>query len=417
MLPSRTQIRFWFRDATAQPLPLSIYVLALVYFICTLTFLPTRPVWLDEHFSFIYASAHRSFGDAWSATISRDAHPPLYYVAQHFWLRLFGDSLLALRALNVPGLIILGLALVFSRSMAWMAPIWSFFWLIMLCSWFAWDFVLDGRSYFLLLAFSTVLTLLAADIAYRISSGLPVSLRWLTAFAVAAFLTSALHYFGFLLSGCMILVLFVLALTKRLRRLAVILFGLGGFLLAAMTAWINYSLPRLLFGSTADHWLTFQPLDSLRSFAMFALSANVVLIGLIGWLLARRDYDWRKDTTLIAIAASGLLVFVAATIISLVQPVLDGRYLVVVAPALYVVIATFLSKARHSSSQKLAVASLFFLALPYALYKTYHPPENWRIHAVMDKAAFVSDCRNSELEKGRDGPGSMFQLCGAYGQR
>jgi mannosyltransferase len=58
--------------------------------------LSSESIWLDEATSIIIARMNLSSVVAWAAG---DIHPPLYYLALHFWLRL-GDSEFATRALS-----------------------------------------------------------------------------------------------------------------------------------------------------------------------------------------------------------------------------------------------------------------------------------------------------------------------------
>jgi uncharacterized membrane protein len=54
-------------------------------------------IWYDEAFSVLLSE--RSPALIW-ATTARDVHPPLYYVIVHYWMLMFGNSLLSLRGLS-----------------------------------------------------------------------------------------------------------------------------------------------------------------------------------------------------------------------------------------------------------------------------------------------------------------------------
>jgi mannosyltransferase len=62
--------------------------------------LASEPLWLDEAYS-AYAADH-DLRFLWRVVPLYESHPPFYYLLLHFWVRLFGDGLLALR---LPGLI------------------------------------------------------------------------------------------------------------------------------------------------------------------------------------------------------------------------------------------------------------------------------------------------------------------------
>lgn len=62
--------------------------------------LPTKPLSFDETYSIFIAS--HSIERLLALTAANEAHPPLYYLLLHWWIGLFGDGALAVRALSVP---------------------------------------------------------------------------------------------------------------------------------------------------------------------------------------------------------------------------------------------------------------------------------------------------------------------------
>jgi 4-amino-4-deoxy-L-arabinose transferase-like glycosyltransferase len=84
----------------------------------------TPAIWYDEAFSILLAR-HEPW-QIWSIT-ARDIHPPLYYLALHCWMILFGDGVLAVRSLSVladVGTVLLSIklmSLVATRRATWMA--------------------------------------------------------------------------------------------------------------------------------------------------------------------------------------------------------------------------------------------------------------------------------------------------------
>ncbi len=54
-------------------------------------------IWYDEAFSVLLSE--RAPGLIWSTT-ARDVHPPLYYLILHYWMLLFGNSVISLRGLS-----------------------------------------------------------------------------------------------------------------------------------------------------------------------------------------------------------------------------------------------------------------------------------------------------------------------------
>lgn len=83
-------------------------------------------VWYDEAFSLLLAE--HSPADIWSTT-ARDVHPPLYYLVLHYWMLLFGNGVLAARALSAladVGTLLLSIklmSLISTRRATWMAAL------------------------------------------------------------------------------------------------------------------------------------------------------------------------------------------------------------------------------------------------------------------------------------------------------
>jgi len=75
--------------------PAVIFLPALVL---RVLYLPSRGIWYDDAFS-IFLS-RQSLGRIVAGTAA-DTMPPLYYFLLHYWMDLFGQSLVALRSLNV----------------------------------------------------------------------------------------------------------------------------------------------------------------------------------------------------------------------------------------------------------------------------------------------------------------------------
>jgi uncharacterized membrane protein len=57
-----------------------------------------KTIWLDE--ALTIAPARLSLAEGWHWLVFVDAHPPLYYLLLHLWLRLFGDGPAAARSLS-----------------------------------------------------------------------------------------------------------------------------------------------------------------------------------------------------------------------------------------------------------------------------------------------------------------------------
>jgi len=84
-------------------LPLAILALALAL---RLINLDSRPLWYDEAFSVLWAEEPIQHFFQWTTTPAEgpaptDVHPPLYYLVLHAWMRLAGESPVAVRLPSV----------------------------------------------------------------------------------------------------------------------------------------------------------------------------------------------------------------------------------------------------------------------------------------------------------------------------
>jgi len=83
-----------------------IILILILAFVVRLAGIASRPIWYDEAFSILLSEQGPSA--ILSGTLARDVdssaaeeHPPAYYFALWGWMRLFGNSLVAVRALSI----------------------------------------------------------------------------------------------------------------------------------------------------------------------------------------------------------------------------------------------------------------------------------------------------------------------------
>ncbi|WP_322042737.1 hypothetical protein [Paraburkholderia sp. J67] len=79
-------------------LPAVVCVLALGL-ICRLPTLGSRSIWMDEAYSFWFASL--SWTDLWTKTPFYETHPPFYYSLLKLWMSVAGSSEIGMRSLSV----------------------------------------------------------------------------------------------------------------------------------------------------------------------------------------------------------------------------------------------------------------------------------------------------------------------------
>ena len=78
------------------------FVLAIVLFAFLIRFhnIDKEDIWLDEAYS-LYVAEQPSFTDLINNMSTYEDNPPLYYISLHYWIRLFGNSEMAVRALSL----------------------------------------------------------------------------------------------------------------------------------------------------------------------------------------------------------------------------------------------------------------------------------------------------------------------------
>jgi hypothetical protein len=259
-------------------------VVALTVLAAVLRFatLGQQSLWLDESYSIEGIS--RSFGGVLDWVGTREGSPPLYFVLAWGWAKVFGTGAVGLRALSalagvatVPLVYAAGAAMA-SRRAAVVAA--AFTAVSPLMVWYS----QDARGYALLVA------LCAASLWFAGRAAAGGSWRWLVAWACAASLALATHFFaGFLVAGE--LVWLVVTLRRRallpaaavtVVQLALLPLALGGAQHSG-THWIGRLPLTLRLGQVPDQFL-FGPAEAdvphrvAAALALAILAAAAVLI-------------------------------------------------------------------------------------------------------------------------------------------
>jgi hypothetical protein len=269
-------------------------VLALTLLAAAIRFatLSQQSLWLDE--SYAIEDIGRPFGAMLSWVDAREGSPPLYFVLLWFWAKVFGTGAVGLRALSaiagiatVPMVYAAGAALA-SRRAGLVAA--AFTAVSPLMVWYS----QDARPYALLVALCAASLWFAAR---AVSGG---SWRWLAAWAIAASLALATHFFaGFLVAGE--LVWLCVALRRRAAlpvaavcvvQLALLPLALGGAQHRG-TQWIAQLPLTLRLGQVPDQFLfgageADVPHRLAAVIAIAILAAAVVLIVRSGDISDRR---------------------------------------------------------------------------------------------------------------------------------
>ena len=137
------------------------FVLIIVFLAFLVRFhnIDKEDIWLDEAYS-LYVAEQPSFVDLINNMSTYEDNPPLYYISLHYWIKLFGNSETAVRALSLflglGSIILLYMlaSLLFDRKTGLLSAFFMFFSLIQTV------YSQEARAYMLLVFLTLLSTLL-----------------------------------------------------------------------------------------------------------------------------------------------------------------------------------------------------------------------------------------------------------------
>jgi hypothetical protein len=319
-----------------------------------------RPLWFDEAFTLSVATAPDA--GTFLAELLNDVNAPLYYGLMRLWTALVGSSDLMLRA---PGLICVFLAgLIAVRSkVRGLSPEAQLTWAAMIFAWWGVGHFLDGRGYALLLAVSTVQTVLFI----QLMAAPDRRKAWLwCAVAAAAILIQYYALIGVAAQG-------VIFLAARRKKALAAWPALLAF--APALAWMALHAPRLrVFADASVAWHDrVEPMEAV-GMAAFAVNpsspliAAAVAVALIAALMTARPPDKgarpKREDHLWLAAAAGALALALTLLSGMLHPSLTPRYLMPAVPGLLLGVVLI---ARRSTRANLIYLALIILYLGAAL--------------------------------------------------
>ncbi|MFN2241124.1 MAG: glycosyltransferase family 39 protein [Anaerolineae bacterium] len=318
---------------------------------------------------------------------SPDLHPPLYFLAMHFWIQVAGQSEFALRfpsvvaaTLVLPLLYALARRLLGAEVGLWAALLGA------ISPFYLW-YAQEARMY----TWVVVLSLASVYTLLPLLKGRP-RLRGYVVYAAVTLALLYTHYSGFLLLGFEVIVYGVCRLRLRARRLWrrpwIILIVLGVLAVAlvplAPYAWRTLQMRgifaleyRPLHLILAEAWSSFslglrnpviQPLWQTAPFLI------VFAVGTVALFLSRRREAWMVCLGYL------LLPILLLYALSLVSPnYMNPRHLMVVSPAWELVMAYGLATLRRRLWPGLVVALVCVFALRgWAGYEIFTSHDMWK---------------------------------------
>ena len=336
----------------------------------------SRPLWADEAYTAV--AVREPFGDLLHLLTRREANGALHYVALWVWSRLIGTSELQLRSMSLilGALAVVGTALIARELLGTRGGITAAVVFAFLPSVLEQGQTARTGSLTMALAVGSVAAFVAA-------CRRPT--RWrLAAWAVASVLVCYAHFFGLLLVAGQAAT--AIAHPPYRAKLRAHLAGV----IAAVAAFVIFVAPLVLFMATRDvgqiDWVPPLSVDLLNGVSAellgsrigVAVTAGVVLAGVVR---LRRAPNGRHAEALALALPWVLLPAAVAVVVSLLKPVLVGRYLVLVLPGVAVLFAAVLDRVRA-----VLAAGLVALVLVRAL--TNSP--RWYDRLVEDYPAAVA---------------------------
>jgi mannosyltransferase len=352
----------------------------LVALVLGLLHLDSKSFWLDEGVSAQSAAGELgSVGDV----ISTEPNLALYYGALHLW-QLFGSSEFWLRLPSVFAFVAAVLltaavaARVFGRSTAAIAG------LLLSVNAFAIDHAQEARPYTFALALSAGTTLLFLDAAEH-----PTARRWIAWATVSVFAVFMHPFCGFVLAAQVASLALLPPGRIPLRAAVPATLGIAAALVPLAVLLARSPTERIA-------WIPAPTFDLVRGYAERLVGADngevqlllYLLLGgiaIAGALAAARRRGWRTlQAWRVGLVVSWLLApFVLGLIVSLAQPLLQSRYLVVALPPLAILAAAGLVRLRWVPAIVAGVALLMALHVADVRDGYDRPNEDWRSAAAV----------------------------------
>lgn len=339
----------------------------------------SQSLWTDEAFS-AYMASQNTFASLLSTLAggdSSDLLTSMYYIYLHWWSNIFGSGEFALRAANLPFIVLFSFALSWISQRVFRSR-WT--WLVAVFMPFLWSYAADARAYFVLVALSTVCV--GALLASLDNPSLKEQ-RWLPWLVLGSlFLGLTFNVLMVLVVGPLLLIVIVY---ERLRpgspgrvqwKRPLKVFLLPFALLAAYVIWAisggppsRYGVPDMLSIASVLYRLAglvgFAPnrrFDTAFGPYLFemAVSGFVFLLAVAG--IAWAGFHTRDRVRVLSLSIAFAFGILQVVILSLVlKQQEDVRHLAALAPLMLMLILAALSEQSGQQASRVAAASALLL--------------------------------------------------------
>ncbi len=353
-------------------------------------FITKSSIWHDEGFSIFLAS--RTPAEIWIGS-ARDVHPPLYYLFLHYWISIFGNSVLAIRSLSaIAGIAVIPLGyLVVKRISGKRAALLTGF--VLAFAPFLVRYSQEARMYGLL-----GLLMLAALYAVMRIVQQPKTLWPYFLYTTMIALGMYTHYFTVLAIVAFWFYLITLQGPKH-WKLGKSIFLSGKWWLSNIAAlvlflpWVPSAFAQIRRGQGLG-WLpkasihTFH--DAVWQFFTFTDARQIIIV--LYWLvpvalIASAIYllvtDHSKEKFSRLLVSYSFLPIVLALLISLQKPIFHERYFAFAAIGIYMIIAITVTKISGKRIWLFIVLSILVLSTEIIGVRNVYVQSNHQMSSVM----------------------------------
>lgn len=338
-----------------------------------------EPLWLDEAYS--WWDAQQSLRDIWWLVPQCDPHPPLYVVLLKGWVAIFGDRILALRALStffsvLATLFVFLAGSLVDRRIGWIAG------LLFAIAPFQIEFGQEARPY-------TLVALGAAILVYGLlrlfhSRDVCSPGGWVALIAGATILLWSNNTSVFTIAAAGLAVLGLLWRDRESRGALRPLLWAGVLI---VILWLPY-LPSYYMqakGISSDFWIprpdlwrVFNELRFVHAFGSFRALDFLLPLWALGLYCLWRDGRKRAAWILLAMYLFPVLLNLSVSL--MVKPIYLARALIGIAPAYCIVLAAVFAALKRPSLRHAAVSAYVLacvLAAGQNLYWKTNRKEPW----------------------------------------
>ncbi|WP_254447969.1 glycosyltransferase family 39 protein [Ruegeria arenilitoris] len=311
--------------------------------------LGSESLWNDELASWAFSKVD-SLGQVIELT-KRDVHPPVYQVFLYFWIKLAGDTEIALRLpAAIAGVWAVAFLLLLGRRL-YTPQVAGLSALLLAVSWTPIYYSQEGRAYSLLMLGAIATSYYWVKVFFETRyCGQKVRPYDVVCLAVWSVAMVYLHYFGVLLVGIQVLGAFFIG--WRHRELQLSAFALSLVVLISFAPWVPVMLSHS--GKEMSHLAAPNSWAALQDFMKFAFDRTnafsvIPVLAILSFpvlLWTQKTPEGPEVSGFVANYRDLLLVlwfvlpFLMALVIShLITPVWHKRNLIIVVPPIYLMVA------------------------------------------------------------------------------